>query len=145
MSKSGNTEELVTLVPFAKAKGATTIALTGSKTSQLAQICDMHVLLPLGGEVPVFSRSTGQSRETPPVTSNALQMLFGDTLAVALMDAKGLTKEEYALNHPAGRIGKRLVLRVRDVMRPLDRLPLVKPTENGLHALGTLSSEWTFR
>ena len=53
---------------------------------------------------------------SPPVTYTALQMMFGDTCAVYIMQARGLTQDEYAMNHPAGRIGKRLVLRVQGVM-----------------------------
>jgi arabinose-5-phosphate isomerase len=64
----------------------------------------MHVYLPLERELCPF--------DLAPVTSTAIQMLFGDTVAIALMQAKNLTREQYALNHPAGRIGKRLIFRV---------------------------------
>lgn len=79
--------------------------------------------------------ATGGSRSAPPVTYTALQMLFGDTCAVYLMELKGLTQNQYAMNHPAGRIGKRLVLKVSDVMKPYGELPLVKPTANGMETL----------
>lgn len=139
MSKSGDTQELVTLVPYAKAKGAKLVALTAKPQSPLAQVADLHVTVPATGELQAFDLSApGESRQTPPTTYNAMQMLLGDTIAVALMHAKGLTKEEYAKNHPAGRIGKRLVLKVSDVM--LDsNLPTVRPGEGGLQALMQLS------
>ena len=78
---------------------------------KLDKACNQHVCLPLQRELCPF--------DLAPVTSTAIQMLFGDTCAVAVMKAKNMTKDEYAMNHPAGRIGKRLILRVCDVMRPL--------------------------
>lgn len=103
-SKSGATEELIKLVPCARAKGAYLVGVSSFQESKLAKICDMHVYLPLERELCPF--------DLAPVTSTAIQMLFGDTVAIALMQQKNLTREEYALNHPAGRIGKRLILRV---------------------------------
>lgn len=142
-SKSGTTKELLTLVPYAKAKGGYIVVLTSQPQSPLACVSDMVVKLPVEQELQAFlgseSSSTGASRETPPATSNTVQMLFGDTIAVALMTARGLTQTEYAMNHPAGRIGKRLVMKVHDVMQPLDKLAKCLPTELGLAALTQLS------
>ncbi|CAM6126108.1 unnamed protein product [Calypogeia fissa] len=117
-SKSGATEELCKLVPCAKAKGAYLVGVTAMKFSILANLCDMHVFLPMERELCPFNLA--------PVTSTAIQMLFGDTVAIALMQAKNLSKEEYALNHPAGQIGKRLTLRVQDLMRKGAELPLCR-------------------
>ena len=138
LSKSGTTEELITLVPYAKAKGGFIIAATNNAESKLAKMCDMHVTVPSNGELTPFNDGpchTGGSRSAPPVTYTALQMLFGDTCAVYLMELKGLTQNQYAMNHPAGRIGKRLVLKVTDVMKPFEELPLVKPSANGMETL----------
>mmetsp|Transcript_22229 Transcript_22229/g.26696 ORF Transcript_22229/g.26696 Transcript_22229/m.26696 type:complete len:342 (+) Transcript_22229:148-1173(+) len=137
LTKSGSTPELLTLLPYAKAKGAFVVSLTSRQESPLAQQADMHVCLPLEKELSPFSAR--ESREAPPVTSNTIQMLFGDTLAVALMKKRGLTQPEYAMNHPAGRIGKRLVLRVSDVMKSGNVLPLATPGQNGLSALVQLA------
>lgn len=105
-SKSGATEELNKLIPCARAKGAYLVGISSSlKNSDFREKCDMHVHLPLERELCPF--------DLAPVTSTAIQMLFGDTVAIALMQAKNLTREQYALNHPGGRIGKRLVFRVR--------------------------------
>jgi arabinose-5-phosphate isomerase len=104
-SKSGATEELNKLIPCARAKGAYLVGISSLQTSRLREMCDMHVCLPLERELCPF--------DLAPVTSTAIQMLFGDTVAIALMQAKNLTREQYALNHPAGRIGKRLIFRVR--------------------------------
>ncbi|GAQ83507.1 sugar isomerase [Klebsormidium nitens] len=118
-SKSGATEELTKLAPYAKAKGAYLVAVTSCQDSKLGRICNMHVHLPLERELCPFNLA--------PVTSTTIQMLFGDTVAIALMQAKHLTREQYAKNHPAGRIGKRLILRVQDVMKKGAELPLCAP------------------
>jgi len=139
-SKSGTTKELLTLVPYAKAKGGYIVVLTSNHKSPLAQVSDMVVSLPLEKELQAFpNEGLGQSREAPPATSNTVQMLFGDTIAVALMNARGLTQNQYAMNHPAGRIGKRLVMKVHDVMQPIGKLAKCIPSDNGLAALTRLS------
>ena len=150
LSGSGETHELVTLLPYAKAKGAFVVACTNAPNSALAKRADAHVRVPGDGDVarvspPSATREGGKRDATPPgaafthaappVTYTALQLLFGDTCAVYLMELRGLTKNQYALNHPAGRIGKRLVLRVSDVMKPWRDLPLCSPTTNGADAL----------
>lgn len=145
-SKSGTTEELVNLVPYAKAKGGFLVAATANKESQLAKLCDMHVTIPAPGELQPFEKGsssvgTSESRVSPPVTYTALQMMFGDTCAVYIMQARGLTQDEYAMNHPAGRIGKRLVLRVQDVMRKIESLPTVSPEEKGLEVLVKMAGD----
>ncbi|KAL9271441.1 putative arabinose 5-phosphate isomerase [Drosera capensis] len=116
LSKSGNTEELIRLAPCAKAKGAYLIAVTSIENNSLMGLCDMNVNLPLERELCPF--------DLAPVTSTAIQMVFGDTVAIALMGARNLTREEYAANHPAGRIGKSLIFKVKDVMKRGEELPL---------------------
>lgn len=80
------------------------MSLTSVSGNPLAGVCDMNVHLPLQRELCPFNLA--------PVTSTAIQMVFGDTIAVALMAARNLSKEEYAANHPAGRIGKSLIFKV---------------------------------
>ncbi|PRW39284.1 putative arabinose 5-phosphate isomerase [Chlorella sorokiniana] len=118
-SKSGATEEIIRLVPFAKAKGARLVSITSVPGSPLEELCDLAVHLPLERELCPF--------DLAPVTSTAIQMIFGDTVAIALMQAKHLTRDQYAMNHPAGRIGKRLMLRVADVMIRNGAVPVVLP------------------
>lgn len=103
-SKSGNSEELLKLVPCAKAKGVYLISVTSVTPNGLTRVCDLNVHLPLERELCPF--------DLAPVTSTAIQMVFGDTVAIALMGARNLSKEEYAANHPAGRIGKSLIFKV---------------------------------
>eukprot|EP01018_Ginkgo_biloba_P020273 Gb_31024 [translate_table: standard] len=148
LSKSGATEELLRLVPCARAKGAYLVAITSLRNSPLCIACDMHVYLPLQRELCPF--------DLAPVTSTAIQMVFGDTVAIALMQAKNLTREQYALNHPAGRIGKRLIFRlpllshsnavifilqVQDVMKRQDELPLCKENDLIMDQLVELTSK----
>lgn len=96
-------------------------------------VCDLNILLPLERELCPF--------DLAPVTSTVIQMLFGDTVAIALMQAKHLTRDEYAMNHPAGRIGRRLILRVADVMLKCADVPSVGPSTHVCDALGELSSK----
>ncbi|XP_051136443.1 probable arabinose 5-phosphate isomerase [Andrographis paniculata] len=117
-SKSGNSEELLKLVPCAKAKGVYLISVTSVHPNGLMKICDMDVHLPLKRELCPF--------DLAPVTSTAIQMVFGDTVAIALMEARHTSKEEYAANHPAGRIGKTLIFKVKDLMKKNEELPVCK-------------------
>ncbi|KNA11499.1 hypothetical protein SOVF_134670 [Spinacia oleracea] len=117
-SKSGNSEELIRLAPCAKAKGAYLVGITSSLSNNLMGFCDLNVHLPLERELCPF--------DLAPVTSTAIQMVFGDTVAIALMSARNLTKEAYAANHPAGKIGKSLIFKVKDVMKKQEELPVCK-------------------
>ncbi|XP_010246798.1 PREDICTED: probable arabinose 5-phosphate isomerase [Nelumbo nucifera] len=132
-SKSGNTEELLRLVPCAKAKGAFLISVTSSKGNLLTNVCDLNVHLPLERELCPF--------DLAPVTSTAIQMVFGDTVAIALMGAKNLTKNGYAANHPAGRIGKSLIFKVKDVMKKKEELPVCREGDLIMDQLVELTSK----
>jgi arabinose-5-phosphate isomerase len=94
------------------------ISVTCSLANQMSRLAHLAVCLPLQRELCPF--------DLAPVTSTAIQMIFGDTLAVAIMNAKGVTRDEYSMNHPAGRIGKRLMLTVSSVMLTGDDLPIVE-------------------
>ncbi|KAJ0965360.1 hypothetical protein J5N97_026498 [Dioscorea zingiberensis] len=133
LSKSGASDELLSLVPCARAKGAFLIAVTSKEGSPLAEMCDMSVYLPLERELCPFGMA--------PVTSAAIQMLFGDTVAVALMGARRLTVEQYASNHPAGKIGKSLIFKVRDVMKKQDAVPICKEGDLIMDQLTELTSK----
>lgn len=132
-SKSGNTEELLRLVPCAKAKGAFLISVTSSESNLLVNVCDLNVHLPLERELCPF--------DLAPVTSTAIQMVFGDTVAIALMGAKNLSRDEYAANHPAGRIGKSLIFKVKDVMKKQNELPVCKEGDLIMDQLVELTSK----
>ncbi|KAI3412832.1 uncharacterized protein J3R85_016841 [Psidium guajava] len=132
-SKSGNTEELLRLVPCARAKGAFLISVTSSEENLLKRCCDMNVHLPLERELCPF--------DLAPVTSTAIQMVFGDTVAIALMGARNLSKDAYAANHPAGRIGKTLIFKVKDLMKKQDELPVCREGDLIMDQLVELTSK----
>ncbi|KAL3824930.1 hypothetical protein ACJIZ3_020959 [Penstemon smallii] len=132
-SKSGNSEELLKLVPCAKAKGVYLISVTSVKPNGLMGYCDLNVHLPLERELCPF--------DLAPVTSTAIQMVFGDTVAIALMGARNLSKEQYASNHPAGRIGKTLIFKVRDLMKKKEELPVCKERDMIMDQLVELTSK----
>jgi arabinose-5-phosphate isomerase len=129
-SKSGGSTELLTLIPFVKARQVYTIAVTSTPTSKLAELCDMHVCLPLERELCPFNMS--------PTTSCILQTIFGDTVTVAVMNERKFDITQYAKNHPSGRIGMRLTYRVADLMQKPP--PVCNDTDNLLTALLALTS-----
>ncbi|KAK8923650.1 putative arabinose 5-phosphate isomerase [Platanthera zijinensis] len=133
ISKSGSSDELLNLVPCARAKGAYLISITSVDRNPLAAICDMNVHLPLEREICPFGLA--------PVTSTSIQMVFGDTVVAAIMRVRGLTKEQYARNHPAGKIGKSLIFKVKDLMKKEGDLPLSKEGDMIVDQLSELTSK----
>lgn len=133
ISKSGESDELLSLVPFAQKKGAKTVAWVSSPQSKLAASCDIEIYLPLSKELCPF--------DLAPTTSTSIQMIFGDVLSVALMKAKNFSLDDYALNHPAGAIGKKITLTVDDLMLKGETLPLCSPNDRLRDALVTLTDK----
>ena len=120
LSFSGESEEVLRLIPAIRRHGLKVISLTGNSKSTLAGLSDVHVEIPCGKEACPFGMA--------PTTSATATMVMGDALAMALLYAQKFEISDYALNHPAGAIGRALVMRASDVMRTGDRLPLVPPT-----------------
>jgi len=116
ISKSGETEELLHLIPAVKARGAKVLAMVSRANSRLEKRADLTLHLPVIRELCPF--------DLAPTISTTVQLNFGDVLAVALMQAKGFTLDQYALSHPAGSIGKKTQLRVEDLMIQGELLPL---------------------
>jgi arabinose-5-phosphate isomerase len=117
ISNSGNTNEVVTLLPLLKRMGTPLISMTGNPQSVLAQEAlanlDVSVLkeaCPLG---------------LAPTSSTTATLVMGDALAVALLEARGFSAEDFAFSHPGGRLGRRLLLRVLDIMHSGDSVPVV--------------------
>lgn len=117
LSNSGETNELLTIVPLLKRQGATLIAMTGSPESSLAAQADVHLYAGVEMEACPLNLA--------PTASTTAAMALGDALAVALMRARGFTQDEFALSHPGGALGRRLLTLVRDVMRTGDGVPRV--------------------
>lgn len=121
ISKSGESEELLNLIPFVKERGAKAIAWVSNPQSRLLEVCDLGIHLPFIRELCPF--------DLAPTTSTAVQLIFGDVLTMALMKAKRFSLDEYALNHPAGNIGKKITIRVHDLMLKEHRLPISRPNQ----------------
>lgn len=132
-SKSGESEELLNLLPFTQKKGAKTIGITSSANSSLARMCNYSLYLPIKKELCHF--------DLVPTTSSQVQLIFGDILAVALMRKRNFSLSDYALNHPFGSIGKKMTLSVKDLMMKNDLLPLCKSTDKLRDVLVDLSQK----
>lgn len=133
LSKSGESDELLNLIPAIRNKGATLIGVVCNPESRLAGACHITVTLPFKHELCPFDMA--------PTMSTTIQLLFGDLLTIALMRHKNFSIDEYALNHPSGRIGKRITLKVRDLMLTGNRIPLCKPDDRLENILVELSNK----
>ena len=117
ISYSGETAEVVTILPVVKRLGANVIAMTGNPNSTMAQAADVHLDISVSEEACPLNLA--------PTASTTATLAMGDALAVALLQKRGFTAEDFARSHPSGSLGKRLLLRVSDVMRSGDRMPAV--------------------
>ena len=120
LSFSGESEEIVRLIPAVRRHGLKVVSLTGNGDSTLAKLSDIHLGIPCGKEACPFGMA--------PTNSATATMAMGDALAMVLVDRQEFAIEDYAINHPAGAIGRALVLKVSDIMRTGDRLAIVPPT-----------------
>lgn len=126
LSFSGESEEVLRLIPAIRRHGLKVISMTGNPKSTLAGLSDVHVAVPCGKEACPFGMA--------PTNSVTATLAMGDALAMVLVDEQKFGVEDYAMNHPAGAIGRALVMRVSDIMRTGDRLALVKPTATVMEA-----------
>ena len=117
VSLSGETREVVTILPVVKRMGARLLAMTGNPNSTIAQAADVHLDISVAEEACPLNLA--------PTASTTATLAMGDALAVALLKNRGFTAEDFARSHPSGSLGKRLLLRVSDVMRTGDRVPAV--------------------
>ena len=133
LSYSGESQELMTIVPVIKRQGAKLISITGFPNSSLGVEADVH----LNAHVDKEACPMGLA----PTASTTAALALGDALAVALLDAKGFGKEDFARSHPGGSLGRRLLTHVRDVMRSGERLPAVREDAMLSHALMEISKK----
>ena len=131
LSHSGESSELLAIVPVLKRQGAVLIAMTGNAASSLAAQADVHLYA--GVEVEACPLNLA------PTASTTAALALGDALAVALMRARGFTRDEFALSHPGGALGRRLLTLVRDVMRTGDLVPVVVETVTAMEAMREMS------
>lgn len=115
LSHSGTSEEVLTIVPLVKRQGAKLIALTGNPDSPLAREADVHL--------DAAVREEACPLNLAPTASTTAALALGDALAVALLDARGFSSDDFARAHPGGALGRRLLTHVRDVMRGAGAVP----------------------
>jgi len=131
LSYSGETEELLTVLPSAKRFRVPVVAITGSCDSRLAEFSDITVPMPVPREACPFNLA--------PTTSTTATLALGDALAIVLLERKGFEKEDYAKLHPAGAIGRAITMRIADIMRAGDRAPCVAPETKVKDALSEMT------
>jgi arabinose-5-phosphate isomerase len=117
VSYSGETDEVVTILPLVKRMGAKLLSMTGKPESTLAKAADVHLNVSVSEEACPLNLA--------PTASTTATLAMGDALAVALLESRGFTADDFALSHPSGSLGKRLLLRVSDVMHSEDDIPSV--------------------
>lgn len=117
ISNSGSTSELVTLSLVVKRQNTKVIAMTGNPASDLARLADAHLDIGVQKEACPM--------DLAPTSSSTVTLVMGDALAVALLEARDFTPEDFARSHPGGRLGKRLLIHVRDLMHPQGDTPMV--------------------
>jgi arabinose-5-phosphate isomerase len=117
LSNSGETDELLTIVPIVKRTGAKLIALTGAPNSSIAKLADAHLDTSVEKEACPLNLA--------PTTSTTAALAMGDALAVALLDARGFQAEDFQRSHPGGRLGRKPLMHVSEVMRTLDETPKI--------------------
>ncbi len=119
ISYSGETPEIINLLPTLKRLGVALIALTGKMQSTLARIADTVIDVSVEQEACPLGLA--------PTSSTTATLVMGDALAIALLEARGFTADDFARIHPGGSLGRRLLLHIADLMHPKDKMPIVKP------------------
>ena len=117
LSNSGESDEILAIVPALKRQGNLMVAMTGRPGSSLARLAEVH----LDVTVPAEACPLGLA----PTSSTTAALVMGDALAVALLEARGFTAEDFARSHPAGSLGRKLLLHIRDIMHTGDTIPSV--------------------
>lgn len=117
LSNSGETEEILTILPIIKRLGVPLIALTGNPESALAKFSTVHINVAVEQEACPLGLA--------PTASTTAALVMGDALAVSLLETKGFTRDDFALSHPGGSLGKRLLLQVSDIMHRGAEVPVV--------------------
>lgn len=127
LSFSGESDEILRLIPAIRRHGLKVIGITGRPSSSLAEMSDIHLEIPCGKEACPFGMA--------PTNSTTATMAMGDALAMVMLDAIKFDISQYAMNHPAGAIGRALVLKATDIMRTGERLAAIQPSISVMDAL----------
>lgn len=131
ISNSGETGEVLAIIPVIKRIGAKLVAMTGNTDSTLAKLADHHICVKVSQEACPLGLA--------PTSSTTATLVMGDAVAVALLNARGFTADDFALSHPGGSLGKRLLLRLADIMHKDDRIPVVNANAKIKDALVEMS------
>ena len=131
LSNSGQSDELLTIIPLIKRRGAKLIALTGNPDSELAKEADVHLDAHVAQEACPLNLA--------PTASTTAALALGDALAVALLDARGFNEQDFARAHPGGALGRKLLTHVSDVMRTGNDVPAVADSDSFYEMLGEIS------
>lgn len=118
LSNSGSTSEILTLLPLIKRLGITLISMTGNPNSPLAEAAEVNLDASVSQEACPLNLA--------PTSSTTTALVLGDALAIALLEARGFTAEDFAFSHPGGALGRRLLLKVENIMHSGDSLPCVQ-------------------
>ncbi|MFQ5729087.1 MAG: SIS domain-containing protein [Waddliaceae bacterium] len=132
-SKSGESDELLSLIPFVRNKGIKIVGIFNNTNSRLGSAVDVSLRLPETKELCPF--------DLAPTTSTTIQIIVGDVLAISLMRLKNFSVDDFAQFHPAGRIGKRITMCVKDLMLTGSKIPLCKPEDKLVDTLVELSNK----
>jgi arabinose-5-phosphate isomerase len=127
ISNSGETDELLTILPVIKRKGVPLVVMTGNESSTLARLADVHLDVSVSQEACPLGLA--------PTASTTVALVMGDAIAIALLEARGFTSEDFAASHPAGSLGRRLLVHISDVMHTGSELPKVQPNASVTEAL----------
>ncbi|AOW81641.1 arabinose-5-phosphate isomerase KdsD [Vibrio mimicus] len=119
ISNSGESSEILALIPVLKRLNIRVISMTGNPSSNMAKLADIHLQITVPREACPL--------ELAPTSSTTATLVMGDALAVALMQARGFTAEDFALSHPGGALGRKLLLKLNDIMHSGEALPKVPP------------------
>ena len=131
ISNSGETQELMNLLPLIKRFGCPMIGMTGNMSSTLAKTSEVVLDISVEREACPLGKA--------PTASTTATLAMGDTLAVCLMEKKGFTKEDFLMFHPSGKLGKGLTYKVNDLMITGDRMPVVSDSESFMSVINTIS------
>lgn len=132
-SNSGETEEILTILPLIKRLGVPLIALTGNAKSSLGKAADVHIDVSVKQEACPLGLA--------PTSSTTAALVMGDALAVAMLEHRGFTADDFARSHPGGRLGRRLLLLIRDIMHTGDEVPMVGDDVSLLDALMEMTAK----
>ncbi len=127
LSNSGSTPEILMLLPFLKRLGIPIIGMTGNSGSVLADAANVHLYAGVDTEACPL--------DLAPTSSTTAALVLGDALAIALLEARGFTAEDFAFSHPGGALGRKLLLKIEDVMASGSDVPRVSPTTSLADAL----------